>query len=183
MNGRAQRASFAFGSWYSLEGASSPGLCLPSGQSSCFVSPHQPTQLMCLRTLPWGTHTHLSQDGSQSEGFWEEQDSLWPGIILWLLTPRSLSAAHVCSPLSFTQTGFCLLCPCQDYSLEVFTRDKDWLFTCFCCYFNFQAQMGLVVYFSTGTYLCCLRKWKEEAGWLWISNLEPIYLLPHWFLQ
>ena len=109
---------------------------------------------MCLRTLPWGTHTHLSQDGSQSEGFWEEQDSLWPGIILWLLTPRSLSAAHVCSPLSFTQTGFCLLCPCQDYSLEVFTRDKDWLFTCFCCY-------------STSK-----RKW----GWLYISQLEPTYV-------
>ena len=31
--------------------------------------------------------------------------------------------------------------------------------------------------------ICCLRKWREEAGWLWISNLEPIYLLLHWFLE
>ena len=35
--------------------------------------------------LPWdpplGAHSPLSQDGSRSEGFWEEQDSLWPGII------------------------------------------------------------------------------------------------------
>ena len=35
--------------------------------------------------LPWdpplGAHSPLSQDGSQSEGFWEDQDSLWPGII------------------------------------------------------------------------------------------------------
>ena len=27
-----------------------------------------PTQLICLRTLPWGAYAHLSQDGSQREG-------------------------------------------------------------------------------------------------------------------
>ena len=35
--------------------------------------------------LPWdpplGAHAPLSQDGSQSKGFWEEQDSLWPDVI------------------------------------------------------------------------------------------------------
>ena len=30
---------------------------------------------------PLGEHTRLSQDGSRSEGFWEEQDLLWPNII------------------------------------------------------------------------------------------------------
>ena len=46
------------------------GLCLPSGQiSGFFFTPD----------LPWDpnldAHAPLSQDGSQSEGFWEEQDS------------------------------------------------------------------------------------------------------------
>ena len=50
-----------------------------------------PTQLICLRTLPLGANAHLSQDGSQSEGFWEKQDSLQLGIVLQLSTPRSLS--------------------------------------------------------------------------------------------
>ena len=31
--------------------------------------------------LPWVVYAPLSQDGSQSEGFWEEQDQLWPGFI------------------------------------------------------------------------------------------------------
>ena len=53
-----------------------------------------PTQLICLKTLPWSAYAHLSQDGSQSEGFWEKQDSLRLGIVLQLSTPRSLSA-HV----------------------------------------------------------------------------------------
>ena len=41
-----------------------------------------PPWLICLRTLPWGAQAHPSQDGSPSESFWEEQDSLWFGIIL-----------------------------------------------------------------------------------------------------
>ena len=48
-------------------------------------------QLIFLRTFPWGVHVHSSQDGSQSEGFWEGQDSLESRIILSLLTPRRLS--------------------------------------------------------------------------------------------
>ena len=35
-----------------------------------------------------------------------------------------------------------LNCPCHDYSLEVFTRGKDWPFTCFRCYFHFWEQTG-----------------------------------------
>ena len=65
------------GSVNSLQRRCFPGLHLPSGQSSC---------LFALANLsqdpPWSVHAHLSQVVSQSEGFWEKQDSLWPGIIL-----------------------------------------------------------------------------------------------------
>ena len=45
------------------------------------------------------------------------------------LTPRSLSVHCECSvlPNPLLNQGFASLCPCQDYSLEVFTGDKDWL--------------------------------------------------------
>ena len=54
-------------------------------RSSCLLGPvtflcH--LWLICLSTLPWGVDTYPSQDESQSEAFWEDQDSLWPGIIL-----------------------------------------------------------------------------------------------------
>ena len=49
----------------------------------------------------------MHTDGSQSECFWEEQDSLWPGIILTFDSKETFSACVV-SPLSFTQTGFYL---------------------------------------------------------------------------
>ena len=32
-------------------------------------------------TLLWGVHAPLSQEGSLSEGFWEEQDSVWSSVI------------------------------------------------------------------------------------------------------
>ena len=76
------------GSPNSLKEGSFPGLLLASGQWPCFAL----HWLINLRTLPWGAHSHPSQDGSQHEGIWEEQDHY--GIILWLLTPRSLSG-HV----------------------------------------------------------------------------------------
>ena len=50
-----------------------PGLCLPSANYR-FLFPHR-TYL----GTPLGEHTRLSQDGSRSEGFWEEQDPLRPG--------------------------------------------------------------------------------------------------------
>ena len=76
------------------------------GQFSGSVSSLKPITLLCLhclRTLPWDAHAHPHHDGSWSEGFWEEQDLLWPGIILWLLTQKSLSG-HVSCLLY--QTGF-----------------------------------------------------------------------------
>ena len=83
------------------------------------------------------------------------------------LTPRSLSAHRECSvlPNLLLNQGFASLCPCQDYSLEVFTRDKDWLLTLFLLLLQFlRAYRGLVLNSSTGTHLCCFRKCRAEAG-------------------
>ena len=52
------------------------------------------------RTLPWGAHAHLSRGGSQSEGFWEKQDSSRSGVIPWLLTHKESFCACVVSLLS-----------------------------------------------------------------------------------
>ena len=75
--GDLREREIPLGSVNSLQRGSFPGLHLPSGQSPC---------LFALANLsqdpPWSVHPHLSQVGSQSEAFWEEQDSLWPGIIL-----------------------------------------------------------------------------------------------------
>ena len=75
--GDLREREMPLGSVNSLQRGSFPGLHLPSGQSPC---------LFALANLsqdpPWSMHPHLSQVGSQSEAFWEEQDSLWPGIIL-----------------------------------------------------------------------------------------------------
>ena len=91
VHGWAQRENLDFGKFKSLI----------RGQFSRFLLSFRPVillcppwlQLICLKTLPSGAHTPVSQDGSQSEVFWEEQDSLWPGIFPWLLTPRSFSAS------------------------------------------------------------------------------------------
>ena len=70
------------------------GLCLPSKLFIWFLLPH----LTYPGTLPWGTHTPLGKDGSWSDGFWEELDLLWPGVIPQLLTPRSLSETSEIPP-------------------------------------------------------------------------------------
>ena len=81
-----------------------------------------PLWLICLRPLPWCVNAHPNQAVSQSEVFWEKQDSLWPELCSdW---PQA-TFLHMCS-VSVNRQGF-FLCPCRDYSLEV--RDKDWLFT------------------------------------------------------
>ena len=56
------------------------------GNSSGTLSSFRPIiwflflHLTCPGSLSWGVHEPFSQDGSSSEGFWEEQDALWPGI-------------------------------------------------------------------------------------------------------
>ena len=74
--------------------------------------------LICRRTLPWGVHAHPSQDGSRSEGFWEEQDSHGLAFSLEFRPEKPVCACAV-PPLSqksgaeipepFTHTGACLL--------------------------------------------------------------------------
>ena len=109
--------------------------------------------------LPWdphlSAHSPLNQDGSQSEGFWEEQDSLWPGIVSWVLTHKKpFCECVVCFPcpkrvggggrdplILYSYRLLPPLCPCHDYYLKVFIRDKHWLFT-LCCYFHFRGQTG-----------------------------------------
>ena len=78
-----------------------PGVCLPSGQSSCF----SPPWLICFRTLPPGANAPLSQDGSPGKGVWEKQGSLWHGIVPWLLTPKEPFCACVMSPLPRAGSG------------------------------------------------------------------------------
>ena len=90
-----------------------------------------PSQVDLSQDPPWGSQAHIGQDRSQSEGFWEEQDSLWPRIIPWLLTPRSLSG-HVSSVSLVPQNrggqrslnpslkqGFALLGPCHIITLTI----------------------------------------------------------------
>ena len=49
---------------------------------------------------------------------------------------------------------FASLCPCHDYSLEMFTRYKDWLFTLFLRLLPFwRGNRRLVVNSSTGAHL------------------------------
>ena len=135
------------GSLNPLERSSFPDLDLPSGQSPCFVPPW----LICLRTVPWDVHAHPSQDRSRSEGFWEEHDSLWPGITFSLLTPRSLSTHGLVSPLS--DRVFSFLCPGHNYALKV--RDKDRLFILFLVGYKFLNGSPAV---------SDVKKCKEEAG-------------------
>ena len=78
------------GTWASSEREPTFGKCLffLKVQFSRSLSPLGPVTflcplwLICLSTLPWGADAYPSQDESQSGGFWEDQDSLWPGIIL-----------------------------------------------------------------------------------------------------
>ena len=137
-----------------------PSLCLLSGQLSGFF----------LYTLPiWdpplAAHAALSQDGSGSKGFWEEQDSLWRHYTL-TFDPQGAFCACIVSPLSQTRgerrflnpllkQSFAPLCTCHDNYLKVFTRDKHWLFTLFLLLLPFwRANRRLVVNTLTGAHLC-----------------------------
>ena len=76
-------------------------------------------------------HIHLSQDGSQSEGFWEKQNSLQPGISSDFRLQGDFLSMCNASFILYSGRVLASLCPCHDYSLEMFTRDKDRLFTLF----------------------------------------------------
>ena len=101
VQGQTQRERVTpLGSLNSLQGHSFPGFCLLSGQSSWFVPP---TWLICLRTLHWGAHTPLNQDGS-----WR----LLGGttlIMAWYyhltFDPKEPFYKCILSPLSLKETG------------------------------------------------------------------------------
>ena len=84
-------------------------------------------------------HTPLSQDGSWSEGFCEEQDSLWSGIFPWLLTHKKSFFTYLVSPLFQKMGDWRSLCPLLKVlplfilamTIKELTRDKYWLFTLF----------------------------------------------------
>ena len=117
-----------------------PDLCFPVANYPHFFFHIWPT----LGPFPECTCL-LSKDGSWSEDFHEEQDSLWSGIIPWLLTSKEPFCTCAASPLSpkwgecrsltpLLKQGFASLCPCfryylvycLEYYLKVLTRDKDW---------------------------------------------------------
>lgn len=89
-------------------------LCLPSGQTSCFDP-----WLICLRTLPLGVHTPLNQEGSCYKGFWEKQDSLWPGIVPRLLAPKEPFCTCVGSLLPQRGENLLILYSNRVYPLSV----------------------------------------------------------------
>ena len=123
-------------------------------------------------TLVWDAHTQLSQDGSQSEGFWEEQDSLWPGVISGFLTPRLFPSVCNLSLILYSDRVFAFFPPCHDYPLEMFTKDKDWLFTLLLFLLPFlRANRRLVVNSSTGVHYH-LPQEMQRGSWL-IVNFQP----------
>ena len=75
--------------------------------------------------------------------------------------------------------GFASLCPCQDYSLEVFTGDKDWLF------------LLLLQFLRANRAGCRFLNWNppmlpqemQSKGWLTVNfqpgaHLSPTLLVP-----
>ena len=93
------------------------------------------------------------------------------------------SCVCVLSPLPFTQKEiffffFASLCPCHDYSLEMFTRNKDWLFTLFLLSLPFWTDSRAGYKFLNWSPPISYQEMQRGAGWLWIFSLEPIYLLP-----
>ena len=174
-----------------------PGLCL--SLTNFLVSFSTPD-------LSWdpslGTHTPLSQDGSWSEGFWEEQDSLWLvlspdlcplGAFLLMCSvscPQKGGNGAPFNPL--LEQGFAPLCPCRDHYLDychdcylkVFTRDKHWLLTLFLLLFPFQrANRRLLVNALTGAHLSLVSRnassikyliWRPLLRAPWNTNRRPV---------
>ena len=153
-------------------------LCLPSGQLSGLFFHIWFTLL--------GGHLPFSQDGSQSDGFWEEQDSLWPGDILTFDLQGALSPkggkGRFLNPL--LRQGFAPHCPCHDYYLRMFTRQKGRLFTRFLLLLPFQrANRRLIVNALTGAHLTLVSGNSNSfkyPGWSsllrvpWNANRRPV---------
>ena len=119
------------------------GLCLPSGIISGFFFYTWPPL-----GPPLGVHIPLSWYESWSEGFWEEQGSLQPGIIPSLLTHKDLCMCSVSlvpkrkeskdSLIRYSNRVLHLFVLAMTITLETNTG----YLPCFCCYFHFGGQTG-----------------------------------------
>ena len=88
---------------------------------------------------------------------------LWPGIILWLLTQKSLSGpVFLIRQDFFLSLSLPLLLPWR-----CLTRDKDWLFTCFCWLFLLQLEP-----------IYLLSQGMQRGGWLIVNFQTGAHLSP-----
>ena len=159
-----------------------PGLCLPSGQLSVLFFHTWPI----LGPSP-GVHAPLSQDGTQSAGFWDEQDS-WPGILTWLLTHKESFCTCIASPLLQKSREWDPLILYSKRALLLFVLAMTSTVWClqetdtgyllyFCCYFPFGGWTGGWLQMPQLEPTSLLSQEMQTGGWLSVSNLEPIYLL------
>ena len=157
------------------------------GQFSRYLSSLRPVAfvshipVICLRTHRVCTHTLAKMDLEvKASGRSKAHHGLELSSDFWL----QRAFPHMCSvlPNPLLTQGFASLCPCQDYSLEVFTRDKDWLLTLFLLLLQFlRANRGLVVNSSTVTHLSVApgnAEWRLAVNFQPGAHLSPISLVP-----
>ena len=159
------------------------GLCLPSGQLPCFFF-HTwlmvgPSSGVCMHL--WAKMDFLRCDLPR----WEEQDPLWPGVIPWLLTPRTLPAHVYCLPYLVLWRAFASLWPCYTYSLEVLKRERNLLSTLFVLLLLFpRANMGLIVNSSVATPLSLIsgnakRGLADYKCLIWSLSISCLIAMRH----
>ena len=163
MHGQTQRESRTFEKFKSFV----------RGQFSRSLSPFWPVILLCnpwlicLRTLPLGAHAPLSQNAPRCEGVWEKQESPWPGVVPWLLTPKEPFCTGVCLPcpkergsgnplILYSDKVLPLFVPAMTVTLNHPQETKLGYLPCLCHCFHFGEQ---------------------TRGWFQMSNLKPAYLL------
>ena len=142
-----------------------PGLCLPSGLMPGFFFQTWPSQGPLS-----GMHTHSSAKMDlkvKASGRSKTHYGLELSPDFW---PQDYFQVFVISLLSFTQTLFLpLLVLAMIIPWDVYKRQRLCL-PCFCCYFHFQANRGLVVNSSTGAHHL-LPQEMQRGSWL-IVNVQ-----------
>ena len=128
-----------------------PGLCLPSGQLSVLFFHTWPI----MGPSP-GVQAPLSQDGTRSVGFWDEQDWLWPGIITWFWPTRSLFCTCVVSPLLQKSREGDPLILYSNRVLPLFVLAMTTTLWCLQ-----ETDIGYLLYFC-----CCFHFRGWTGGWL-----------------
>ena len=143
-----------------LHGSVLADVCLPSGQLSGFFFHTWPTLGPLLRV---GMHPSAKMDLEVKASERSKTPyGLEVSLDFWL-QGASLRMRRVSLPL-YPGRAFASLCACHGYTLEVFTRDKDWLFILFLLSLPFlRVNRRLVVYSPTGAHLCLTSgnaKWR-----------------------